>query len=363
MERSRVIVVGGGLSAMAACLTLADAGVPALWIAPEARVKTKPGESLASAAIPLLERLGLESLLKAPGHRKVEVLFSSWGTNNLVERNRAGLAHEMGYVIDRAEFEVRFSEEVNTRPEIDCCSGAVVSAERHENHWRVRTDNGLDLEADFLIDGTGRQSVVGRQYATLHRQDKLAAAYDFLVQGDDDVEPTPATLVEAVPGGWWYATLLQDGRLALNYYSDPDLMPKGLGHDVEAWKTLIGNSRYVSRWIETGGFLIGDPPSVTSAGTTFLSTPAGPGWIAVGDAAAAFDPLSSHGMTSALWTGIEGAEAAARSLSGLPGALIRYQERVAGGISRYTSDRAQIYRGERRFPDCVFWKRRHAIAA
>ncbi|MEO1986750.1 MAG: glycine oxidase maturase GoxB [Martelella sp.] len=362
MKQTRVIVVGGGIAAMAASLSLANEGVPAIWIAPEGFAKAKPGESLAPAAVPLLRALGLDAILETPMHRKVEVLFSSWGANSLIEKNQTGCSGNLGYVINRTEFEFRLSEEVAKRPAIDRCVDAVASVQRLDEAWHVTTCAGLEFTADFLIDGSGRHMIVGRQYATLSRQDKLVAAYDFLEQENNEVDPTPATLVEAVPNGWWYAALLEDKRLALNYYSDPDLMPRGLGHDVEAWKTLIGESRYIGRWLESAGFAIDNPPCLTSAGTTFLSTPTGPGWIAIGDAAAAFDPLSSHGMTLALWTGVEGAKAAAKSLSGSPDSINQYQERVVSGISRYMSDRRRIYGREHRFTEHAFWRRRQAYA-
>ncbi|TWI92752.1 2-polyprenyl-6-methoxyphenol hydroxylase-like FAD-dependent oxidoreductase [Roseibium hamelinense] len=343
---------------MAACMMLAEKNVPVIWIAPEGSSKPKPGESLASSAVPLLKTLGLACILEAPGHRKVEVLFSSWGTDQLVEQNRTGLAGDLGYVIDRSVFENHIYCAAVRRPEISRCFDTAVSLERSHDSWTVTTNSGSQFEGAFVIDGTGRHSAVGRKYTTLNRSDKLAAAYDFLIQVDQDIEPTPATLIEAVADGWWYATLLQDRRLAVNYYSDPDLMPKGLGHDVETWKRIIGQSRYISRWIDTGGFGVSRPPSLASAGTTYLSTAAGPGWAAVGDAAAAFDPLSSHGMTSALWTGIEGAKAAALWLDGTSDPLMQYQNRVAEGVSQYITGRAQIYGREHRFPGSAFWQRR-----
>lgn len=241
---------------------------------------------------------------------------------------------------------------------VDRVEGQVAGFRRDAEGWRLQTAGGQRLQAAFLVDATGRAAAIGRRLAALLRGDSLVAAYAFLRQVDPEVEPTAATLVEAVADGWWYATLLADGRLALNYYSDPDLMPHGLGRDPAAWRSLAGDSLYISRWIESAGFALSEPPLLASAGTAWLDRAAGPDWVAVGDAAAAFDPLSAHGMTTALWTGIEGAKAVQRALDGTPEALDGYAARVEQGVARFRADRDRIYGGETRFADRPFWRRR-----
>lgn len=136
--------------------------------------------------------------------------------------------------------------------------------------------------------------------------DHLAAAYSFLFQKkDSDVQPTYATLIEAVDTGWWYASFLPSGVLALNYYSDPDLMPKGLTSNLEDWNALISKTKHISHWIDDAEFIIDSPPEIASAATRCLSSATGieddAPWAAIGDAAASFDPLSAHGMMTALW--------------------------------------------------------------
>ncbi|WP_200241845.1 glycine oxidase maturase GoxB [Lamprobacter modestohalophilus] len=368
-----MIVAGAGIAGMAACLALAKEDQPVLWIAPglsdEAissdkgrALKDKPGESLAAAAEPLLQSLGLGGCLDDPAHRRVEVTYSSWGGDALLERNRLGMTGRLGYVVHRGMLECNLARAVAHCRMVECLGGSVVAASREADLWRIRValDQGGEEEVSggFIIDATGRQAAVSRRFAAMKRQDTLIAAYDFLVQQDEDVEPTQATLIEAVAEGWWYGSLLADGRLALNFYSDPDLLPKGLRHRIEPWQALARRSRYVGRWIESAGFALSAPPSLTSAGTTWLEPTVGVGWAAVGDAAAAFDPLSAHGMTTALWTGIEAARAAAQAVDGSDAALATYGDRVQSGITRFLVSRGQVYGRERRFADQPFWRRR-----
>lgn len=353
-----VLVAGGGMAGMAAAMTLAERGQPVCWVAPPSSPGDKPGESLAAAAEPLLDALGLGDLLSDPHHRRVEVTFSSWGGDALLERHRMAHPGGLGHVVDRTWLEAAMGEALAAMPAVRRLDDALATVDAEGEGWRVTTEAGETIDTAFLVDATGRNAAIGRRFATLERGDRLVAACAFLERTDPDVEPTPATIVEAVGEGWWYATLLADGRLALNYYTDPDLLPRGLGQDPAAWRRLVDGSRYIAQWVGTGGFDLTAPPRLASAGTTWLSTPTGKGWAAVGDAAAAFDPLSAHGMTTALWTGIEAGKAVADALAGSPAELAAYRGNVESGLSRYRKDRQAMYRRERRFTGQSFWQRR-----
>ena len=96
-------------------------------------------------------------------------------------------------------------------------------------------------------------------------------------------------------------------------------------------------------------------PRIAPANTSRLNAVAGPGWLAVGDAAVSFDPLSSQGIMSALEAAFAAAEAIA---AGGDAPLARYAATVTGRYRNYLVERAQYYGAERRWPDSQFWQRR-----
>ena len=87
------------------------------------------------------------------------------------------------------------------------------------------------------------------------------------------------------------------------------------------------------------------------AGTAHLDPPVGPGWLAAGDAAASFDPLSSQGILTAVLMGRE----AARHIDEPAAYAARYGEIVAA----YERERRAMYGREQRWPAAPFWARRH----
>lgn len=351
-------MVGGGIAGCAACLALAKRGVKAIWIAPEDTSASKPGESLAAAARALLDDLDLAHVLDDPAHRRSQLSFTSWGSDALLERHAAAQPGGMGHVLNRRHFEAALLAQTRLSPDIVRLDDTLREAERTATGWHLTTGGGQTIGARLVIDATGRRAMIGRREARPRRLDRLVAAVSFLRQSAPDIDPTPATLTEAVAGGWWYATLLADRRLAINFYSDPDLLPRRIGQRLDLWQHMVRDTRYIWRWLESAGYEPSEPPQLATAGTVWLETAAGSDWLAAGDAAISFDPLSAHGMTTALWTGIQAAQAAALTLDGDASALAGYAARLRAGVERFAHERRNIYSREMRFAHHPFWRRR-----
>jgi flavin-dependent dehydrogenase len=104
------------------------------------------------------------------------------------------------------------------------------------------------------------------------------------------------------------------------------------------------------------------PLRAAEAGGAYLDRPVGAGWVAVGDAAIAFDPIAAQGMFHALYTGMKAGDAIARALTGDPGGLSDYARRLGEIRRAYEARHAHVHAGERRWPMSRFWARRHARA-
>jgi 2-polyprenyl-6-methoxyphenol hydroxylase-like FAD-dependent oxidoreductase len=101
---------------------------------------------------------------------------------------------------------------------------------------------------------------------------------------------------------------------------------------------------------------------VVPAGTSRLTTFGGPGWLAAGDAAMTFDPLSSQGILMAMISGMEAGAAAVSAISGDTTGGGQYCRRQTARLEAYLAQRAQYYAAEQRWRDRIFWRRRHTGA-
>ena len=97
-----------------------------------------------------------------------------------------------------------------------------------------------------------------------------------------------------------------------------------------------------------------------AADTSRLDRVAGDGWLAAGDAAASFDPLSSQGILTALYAGRRSAESLLRHIGGDRTALSDYGARIHSIYAAYLAHRQEYYAQERRWPTHTFWQRRHS---
>jgi len=88
----------------------------------------------------------------------------------------------------------------------------------------------------------------------------------------------------------------------------------------------------------------------------------GDDWIACGEAAASFDPLSSMGIGYALASGIQAARIAAATLAGDGNAAALYATDVRRHYDAYLTKRRAYYAIEQRWPESAFWKRRRMSA-
>jgi flavin-dependent dehydrogenase len=95
---------------------------------------------------------------------------------------------------------------------------------------------------------------------------------------------------------------------------------------------------------------------IGSARTAWTEPAAGEGWLAIGDAALAPDPLSSSGLLSALETALAAATALA---AGTGPAFRSYAGWLEARRRRFLLERAQTYALEQRWPDHRFWQHRH----
>jgi flavin-dependent dehydrogenase len=77
----------------------------------------------------------------------------------------------------------------------------------------------------------------------------------------------------------------------------------------------------------------------------------GAGWLAVGDAALSFDPLSSQGILTALYTGMEVGLTLLAQLSGNADAVARYRYRLANIYEAYLRNLTAYYSSEERWPE------------
>ncbi|WP_380283057.1 tryptophan 7-halogenase [Kitasatospora purpeofusca] len=358
-----VVVVGGGPAGAAAALALAGRGRGVL-LADAPGGPPAVGEALPAAARTLLRDLGADGTVPGDGHLPCYGNRSVWGSAVPASVDSIHDPHGPGWHLDRPLFDRRLREAAAAAG-ADVRTATARPAGRHaDGTWTLAlhggTGPGAAVRCRWIVDATGRRAAVATTHAARRiLGDRLVALHLVLGPGDGGPADT-TTLVEAVPDGWWYSAPLPGGRLLLASFTDADLPaartdPRLLRHRLAA--TGPTAARAAAHPLPPHA-----SPARAPAHTARLDRVHGEGWTAAGDAAAAFDPLSSQGILTALWSGRAAGLAVDAHLAGEAGALDRYAADLAGVVTAYRRNHATYYGLERRWPGGPFWRRRHPPA-
>jgi 2-polyprenyl-6-methoxyphenol hydroxylase-like FAD-dependent oxidoreductase len=358
-----VVILGGGPAGVAAGIELKkfDRTLRVLLVEAEMLANWHVGETLAPGARQLLEGLGCWGEVARDGVLESVQTMACWGSdrphaNEFMLSTRGNAWH-----LDRAAFNETL------RAAAEAAGVAIWRATRFEGvvqgrdgRWRLtlcRNGQPLAVAAEFVVDASGRSA---RFAAALghrpHFADRLVGIA-AIVQLREKVSPDRATLVEACENGWWYSSPVPGGKLVLVWMSDADIVHcDGLAGRERWFAHLRAAPATAARALRAEA-----PDRITtwSARSHCLDPVRGPRWVAVGDAASSWDPLSSAGILKALRTGKLGAFALLDAIRGVEGGPEKYRRIISADYARYRQDRREVYRMERRWSRSPFWQRRH----
>jgi flavin-dependent dehydrogenase len=320
---------------------------------PEDRI----GETLPGSARRLLETLGAWERFASAGHSLCHARRSVWGGPQPVELDGLSDPAGPGWRLERRRFEADLRAEAAARGARLKAPAPIDGVEREGAGWRLHLAGGETLTARALIDAGGRASrplraESGRRSA----RDRLICAWTHLPL---EREPAEITYTESAPDGWWYSAPLPGGRRLLAFHTDSDLA-SAEALTPEALAARARQSATLSAELEDSGAPAPGPARICAAQGARLAAPAGKGWLAVGDSALAFDPLSSQGLFNALYTGLTGGRAVAARLAGDRLAVPLYASRLDEIWKAYELHRRHFYSQEGRWLDAPFWARRSA---
>lgn len=343
-----VAIAGGGPAGSAAAITLARDGWRVRLVDAEPRRDFHVGEGLPPSARSLLTELRILDRVAADGHRASHGTMAAWGSDNVSCNDFLFSLYGDGLLLDR----VRFDRSLR-----DAARAAGVD---------VREGERMVLHGEpscrMLIDAGGRSAVLSRRLgAVRHQTDRLLAFHMCLACGHEE-DQLSSILVEAVRDGWWYTALLPSGQRLVVFLSDSDLIDRpALLRRSGLWSQLQ-RTHHTAALIARHGYEPITPVRATDASSGRLTRATGRQWLAVGDAALSFDPLSSKGIANALYTGIRGGQAVAATLRGDADALPRYDDHLSKIFSTYQVQLAATYRLETRWRLAPFWRRRQDAA-
>jgi flavin-dependent dehydrogenase len=360
-----VLVVGAGPAGSATAIALRRRGVPSVLLLDKpSRLPFAIGESAAPGVGPLLARLGLPDRLEQRGHLPYHGNLSLWGGPEPLVDDFLRRGSGSGWHLDRAAFDAWLRDAAVEAGASLWRPAELGSVERIGRHFRVEVWQGEHariVEATILIDASGRKTTLARRMgARVRRLDRLVAVA-ALFEPSAEFSFGSLSLVEPFADGWWYAAKLPSGRVVVTAMTDDDLARATKIRDPKSFEQALRATSLLGERLR--------PPAgewstaMISAVSQYIDRALGLGWIAVGDALMAFDPLTSSGIAGALDDAHAAADTVmawfgARDGSDAAEAARAYVHRAESTLRRYLHERRVLYGREKRWPDRPFWSRR-----
>lgn len=357
------VVLGAGPAGSAAAAELARRGLPVALIGRNDQ-RASIGECLPPGIRPQLEKAGVWQEFLCAGHTPSAGICSLWGSPAPSYRDFLLSPYGKGWHIDRSRFDAMMRDSaIHCGAKwLDCL--AVRHVERLSSGWRIQLSaepGDFFVDTRLVMDATGRSSVFARRAGAKRISlDRLAGAAGYFSCRNVSSVVEPVLLVEAVENGWWYTAPLPEGKLVAVFMTDSDFIQQEKLTQKAPWMAQLASAVEQKQRIEGHGFELEGAIRIVPAESSFLDRIAGDGWLAAGDAAAAFDPLSSQGIIAAVSSGLEAARTAFAWLGGDENAPVAYAERVRKGYAEYLAHRGIYYGIEQRWSESSFWKMRHA---
>ena len=232
--------------------------------------------------------------------------------------------------VDRMRFDTDLCRAVCRRDGVFLYRGKLRNIDRSATNWRLALDQGAELTARYLVDATGRSRALAKRLgARISFHDRLIGLVTMGPANSGSFR-VAAMMIQSTPFGWWYAAPIPRGRVVA-LFTDADLAPPVVRQRLRP----------------------------VPANSVFTDVPVEAGWLAVGDACVAHDPLCGWGVQRAMSNGILAADAIDDHLrTGRVSSLAAYRDHCRQQFEDYLAGMARHYGMEQRWPGAPFWARR-----
>ena len=358
-----ITISGGGPAGSVLGILSARAGLSVLIVERDDFQKHRIGEHLSPNGHGMLCSLQLDHVLKQSSHLKSDKVCSYWGSDQPEFQDYFMNPYGHGWNLDRVAFDHDLLAEAekcgcDVRKQFQI---KTLSYNSCEKIWDITLNNKQGVVHNFqsrwIIDATGRQASIARMLGVKRNKlDKLVGITAHIENENLWDRWQNHLYLETMEEGWWYALKLPQKKIAAVFMSDVDMIQKLFSNNREdTWfdmlrKTTIGHEIPFDSNVSLSTF---------PAESGRLESFSGEGWLAVGETAVSFDPLSSRGIAFTMQTAVAAAEALAANHENADQDLIAYNRFLEQSYQEYVEQRADVYVSENRWDKSLFWNRRH----
>ena len=360
-----VVIAGSGPAGCATAIGLARAGRRVLIVEKRRVARARTGETLAPGAKRLATTLlgELDSTALPDWAAICRGNISCWGNSAPAQQDFDFNAYGNGLCVDRAGLDPALLAKA-VKLGVELRNGCKLNVAGRDTRWTLalRSDEKTEmLSASYVVDATGRAAALGTSLGLSQTRDDPLFSFAMLFDASDE-DRDGYTRIEACDYGWWYSNRLPSASGAQR------LVVLHADQGSNAAKTATRRDGFLSLLAQTDLMRSTVSPATAvgnvhgaPAGNATLDHIAMQGFLAVGDAAQAYDPLSSQGLDRALTSGALAGHALTYALSNPQDPrpyLAHYHQSLRQHWAQYLIQHRTYYAMEPRWANHPFWASR-----
>ncbi|MBQ4848272.1 lysine-epsilon-oxidase maturase LodB [Pseudoalteromonas sp. MMG005] len=360
-----VLVVGAGPAGASTALNLLNHTKLSVTLVESSDLqRLRVGESVSESIFSILDYLRLpKSHFGTSCFTPTQGNSAFWGSDKSANRHAIFAPDRATFQINREVFDLTLLETVLNR------GGTVFPRTKHKAVTQLQDgryvvevnhpEHGkFAITCNYLVDASGRNSSLSKSLgASVTQHDRLTGVGAFYKSDSTSFEQIQ--LIESDEYGWWYSAALSDQMVVVTYFSDFELISKMKLNRQSHWQQHLKHSKYMSKRVE-GAHFIDNNLWIRPAGTHFNQFSHIKNYLPVGDAACAFDPISSMGLGFAMTSGCQVATIIGNATS--PANFNEnshiYQQDLIRQFEEYLGLKQHFYHKEQRWNDAPFWAKR-----
>ncbi|MDW3196446.1 MAG: FAD-dependent monooxygenase [Cytophagales bacterium] len=342
MMKTDVVIVGSGMAGLVLSVLLKEKGVDHVVLSRVENRKTlELPETIPPATLVLLESLNLLELF-SKSSSKTFGYHSLWNGNAItndnffhhnpykygLKLNKKQLLHDLEALVQDHVTPFNNLIEINQSDEN-------VIVEIESNHTLHK------ISCRIMVDATGRNRAalkhLGISSETFDNQVALSCHLPYF-KHSRLIHPI---FTESFEGGWGIVSPLNDQVNGMTLYAEKGSPILSQLKDYRNWKAALSKTQVLK------DFLTDDLNRKVVGGNANSSRAAqltGANWLALGDAAFTFDPLSSHGNSNAIYSANFAANAIQSTLTNNGNPSFKHYEDTMGRVfEEYLRQKAKLY--------------------
>lgn len=361
----RVAIIGAGPAGCSCAIALLNAGFKNIVLIDASKPgKFHIGESIPPDMNPIMRELGIYSAFYAENHEPCFGSCSYWGSPLRGYNDSILSPFGHGWHLDRTKFNALLQQQAMERGALVlngfAYQNALQKAFGYELYLKSDTGETKEIQADFVVDASGARSVFATEMGghKLHSTPLVCLALRFKCKTPHEV--SKLTHLESVEDGWWYAAKIPGELLLVTFYTLGEVAKELALNNRDNWLALLQKAPNTQSWVSQmepyDNKLLG-----FSAPSFCQKTFTGKQWMAIGDAASTYDPITAQGIIKSISQGMRAAETIAYYARGAHEALLYFETELKRQYAQYTEARRYFYQLEQRWPNHTFWKIMHGI--